>query len=266
MGKALELIAARALNPGAGGIAATPGSGDQFAVRSGGPTGRTYLENLWRNGVSAGFVRVRSPRMHDNLQGIRFTPAAGNNRALLPDELRQILYSQDVLTVELAGGAAETDTAALLLHYDDVPGLDARLATLDQLTPRIANVLTVEVATAAGATAGDWNAGTAINATFDLLKANTDYAILGYVTSAPVTGVAVRGPDTGNVRTGGPGTTEQVETRDWFVSLSRAISGPAIPVINSANKGATAVFAFDVAAGTAVTVDLIAAELTPGNL
>jgi hypothetical protein len=122
--------------------------------------------------------------MHDNLQGIRFTPAAGNNRALLPDELRQVLYSQDVLTVEVGGGAAETDTAALLLHYDDVPGLDARLATIDQLTPRIANILTIEVVTAAGATAGDWNAGTAINATFDLLKANTDYAVLGYVTSA----------------------------------------------------------------------------------
>lgn len=266
MGKALEILAGRALNPGAGGVAATAGTGDSFAVRSFPATSKAYLENVWRNGAGAGFVRVRSPRMHDNVQGIRFTPAAGNNRGLLPDNVRQSLYAQDLLTVEISGGAAETDTLALLMHYDDVPGMDARLATPDQIAPRIANILTIEVATASGATAGDWNAGTALNATFDLLKANTDYAILGYITSAPVTGIGLRGPDTGNVKAGGPGTTEQLETRDWFVSLSQAIGGPAIPVINSANKGATLVFAFDVGAATAVTVDFIAAELTPGTL
>ena len=266
MGKALEIIAGRALNPGAGGAAATPGTGDTFNVRSFPTTSRAYLENVFRNGVTAGFVRVRSPRMHDNVQGLRFTPSAGDRNGLVPDGLRQALYPQDALTVEISGGAAETDTLGLLLHYDDVPGMDARLATYDQLAPRIANLHTIEVATAAGATAGDWGAGTALNATFDLLKANTDYAIFGYTTSANVSLVGLRGPDTGNVRTGGPGVTQEIETRDWFLSLSKAIGGPAIPVINSANKGATLVFAADVAANTAVTVDFIAAELAPGTL
>ena len=60
---------------------------------------------------------------------------------------------------------------------------------------------------------------------------------------------------------GGPGTTEAIETRDWFVSLSKSMGAPAIPIINSANKGATLVFVQNNAAAGTPNVDLILAEL-----
>lgn len=265
MGKALEVIIARAINPGAGPTAYVAGSGDSFAVRNFG-SGNTWLENVWAQQATAGFIQIRSPRLHDNVRGLRVRIPAATVRAELADNIRQRLYAQDLLTLEGAGGAAETDTMALLMHYDNVDGLDARLATWDQLAPRVVNILSQEVATTAGATAGDWPAGSAINASSDLLKANTDYAIIGYVTDVACLAVTVRGPDTGNVRVGGPGPAEPIETRDWFVSLSNAIGGPAIPVINSANKAGTIVSVVHTTANQAVNVDLILAELTPGTL
>lgn len=265
MGKALELVIGRATNPGATLTAVTPGSGDSFTVKavSG---GAIWLENMWAQEGSAGIVRVRSPRLHDNVQGIRFRVPASVIRALLADNVRQKLYSQDNLTVEIAGGAAEVDALALMVHYEDLGGVDGRLATYDQVAPRIQNILTQEVACTTSATAGDWPAGSALNATFDLLKANTDYAILGYEVDAACLAVTVRGPDTGNVRTGGPGPTEPLETRDWFVSLANAIGAPAVPVVNSANKGATVVSVASTAASATVNVNLVIAELSPGNL
>lgn len=265
MGKALEVLIGRATNPGASLTAVTPGSGDSFTVKAV-TGGAIWLENLWAQEGSAGIVRIRSPRLHDNVQGIRSRVVASVIRALLPDKLRQKLYSQDVLTVEIAGGAAEVDAVALLMHYEDLGGVDGRLATYDQIAPRIQNILTAEVACTTSATAGDWPAGSALNATFDLLKANTDYAILGYEVDAACLAVTVRGPDTGNVRTGGPGPTEPIETRDWFISLSDAIAAPAIPVVNSANKAATNVSVVSTAASATVNVNLIVAELSPGNL
>lgn len=261
MGKALEVLIGRAVNPGAAPVAVTAGSGDSFAVRSA-PTAAIYLENLWAREASAGILRVRSPRLHDNVQGIRHRIPAGVTRALWADSVRQRLYSQDTLTVELAGGAAETDTCALMLHYDDIPGLDARLSTWAQIHPRIVNVFGQEIATAAGATAGDWGPGTAVNASFDNFKPNTDYAILGYEVDALCLAVTFRGADTGNVRIGGPGPLEPVETRDWFLSLSQAIGGPAIPVFNSAGRAAMLVFVADSVANTAVNVTAILAELS----
>lgn len=262
MGAALEVITGRATNPGAGPVALTPGSGDTFAVRNFDSSAYAYLEDIWGQSASAGFVRVRSPRLHDNVQGIRVRQIAANTRSLLGDESRQNLYAQDNLIIEAGGGAAETDMYAFLLQYSDIPGLDAQLATWDQVSARLVNLLTIEVATATSATAGDWPAGTAINATNDLLKANTFYAILGYIQDVATCVTALRGPDTGNVRIGGPGTTEALETRSQFVDNSQRLGIPGIPIINSANKQATLVYTAGPAVSANVNVDLIACELS----
>ncbi len=264
MGLALEVIGAKATNPGAGPTAATPSAGDSFAVRNFVDSSNAWLDNLWGQEGTAGFIQVRSAKMHDNVRGIRERVIITNPRALLADQVRQRLYPQDALTVEVAGGAAETDAFGLLVYYEDIPGLDAQLAMWPQVSPRIANILTVELAMVAPTVAGDWSAGTALNAASgaDLTKANTDYALLGYVTDTVCTSISVRGPDTGNVRAGGPGTTEAIETRDWFVSLSLALERPCIPIINSANKGATIVAQQNNAAAGTPNVNLILAELT----
>jgi hypothetical protein len=258
---AWEVITGRALNPGAGGAAVVANTGDSLQVRSTPDSNPPYLDNIWAQAATAGFVRLRSPRMHDAVQGIRFQTPAALVRGFLPDVAATQLYSQDILTLEIAGGAAETDVAALLIYYPDLGGSDQRLATWDQIRGMVAELATVEVVVTAPATAGDWSAGTALNATFDLLKGNQDYAILGYQTLGAVAAVGIKGSDTSNLRVGGPGTTESIETRDWFISLSQARGLPAIPVINQANRASTLVHVANAtAAGT--TVDLIVARLT----
>lgn len=262
MPRGVEVVAGRALNPGATLTGVTINTGNSLTVRSFNDPASAWLDALWTQGATAGAIRIRSAKLHDFVQGIRFVNVAGVSRNLIPDELAQRLFSQDTLTVEVSGGGAETDVAAFLAYYEDAGGLDARVASWDQVLPRIVNILTNEVVVTAPATAGDWSAGTAINATNDLLKANTDYAILGYQTLGAVAAVGIQGSDTSNLRTGGPGTTESIETRDWFLSMGKATGRPYIPIINSANKGATLVSVCNAtAAGT--TVDLIMAQLSP---
>jgi hypothetical protein len=258
---AWEVITGRALNPGAGGAALTPNTGDSFQVRSTPDINNPFLEGIWAQAATAGFVRLRSPRMHDAVQGIRFQTPAALVRNFLADEVNTPLYSQDILTFEIAGGAAETDVGALLIYYPDLGGSDQKLATWDQIRPLVAEVATVEVVVTAPATAGDWSPGTALNATNDLLKGNQDYAILGYQTLGAVAAVGIKGSDTANLRVGGPGTTETIETRDWFISLNKARGVPAIPVVNQANRASTLIHVAN-AAAAGTTVDLVVARLT----
>jgi hypothetical protein len=65
--------------------------------------------------------------------------------------------------------------------------------------------------------------------------------VLGMTTDTECAAVCLRGPDTGNLRVsrcpGEPDLTE--DTMYWFRKMSMEYGLPLIPVINSANKGAT---------------------------
>lgn len=263
MGTAFEVLTGRVDNT-TSLTAVTPGSGDSVAVRSFPFESGAWLEGLWARSVAAQVVRVRSPRFHDNVQGIRFRTEAATTRNFLTDETKQRLFPQDELVIETASGGADTTTAAWINYYNDLPGVDARLAMWEQISQQIENILTVEVDVAAAATTGDWSAGTVLTNFTDLLKRNVDYAILGYVSEEDVAAIGIRGSDTGNLRVGGPGTSEIIETRNWFVSLSRAMQTPHIPIINAANKDNTLVFQASNAAGAQNDVQLLLAELRPG--
>lgn len=260
-GAALEVITGRALNPGAGPTALGANSGDSFQVRSTPDDAGPKLLGMWGSAATAGLLRLRSPRLHDNTQGLRYVLPAALQRNLMSDGLSTPLFSQDLLTFEIGGGGAETDAGALLIYYPQLGGSDARLATWDQVKAQMVEAVTVEVTVTGPVTAGDWSAGTAMNATSDLLKANADYAVLGYQTGTSVCAVALRGPDTGNYRAGGPGPTESIETRDWFKGLSLEQGIPAIPIINQANRAGTLVHVCHTTAAGTVTVDLILARL-----
>jgi hypothetical protein len=89
------------------------------------------------------------------------------------------------------------------------------------------NVLAIENTLSTG-TAGGWGAAEAINAEYDPMKANTDYALVGYLTDTLAAGIAWRGADTSNYRVGGPGHKDnRMQTRDWFVRLSEFLSAAA---------------------------------------
>lgn len=260
MGAALQLITGRATNPAAL-TALTPNTGDSFSVQNF-PFGETAeLLNVWGLSATAGFVRIHSPKMHDNVQGIRGKVLAATPIPLLPDVVEQPLFAQDVLVFEQQGGGAETDLASMLIYYSNLAGASARLFDWATLKPRVANILTSEVTCVSGATLGDYSGGVAVDSTFGLLKGNTDYAILGYNTDTSVCSVGIRGIDTSNFRVGGPGSSSRIETRDWFTSLAEQTGLPTIPVFNSANKLGTIVDIAHNANAVSVVVDLILAEL-----
>lgn len=264
MGRALEVLTGRVLNPGAVLTAVTPNTGDTFVVKSYSDGSRARLFGMWAEAATAGIMRIRSTKFHDPVQGIRFRVIANSVRAFITGLFFQPLIMNDPLIVELSGGAAETDVAVALVYYDDLPGSDAQLATWPQIKDKIVNLYEQEVIVTGPATAGDWSAGRAINADFDNMKANTYYALLGYVTDTQCAAVAVRGPETANLRVGGPGTTEAIETREFFIRLYEKTGEATIPVINSANRGSTQVFCADNAAAATLNVGLVMAELSSG--
>ena len=241
MGLALEIVNGFATNPGVGPnpAAMAPFAGDVFAVRNYNNPDTCELLDMWAQTTTAGMFRIRSPRLHDNVQGIRQRTIAATNRVLDSPKATQPLYAQDLLIAEIFGGAAETDTGAWCNFYSNLPGVDAQLFTWAAIQPRILDLVTVETQCGAGAAIGSYSTPVALNSFTDLLEANTPYAILGYDCDIIGLSVGLRGPDTGNLRVGGPMTPERIETRDWFVRLNDLYGIPTIPVVNSANKGAT---------------------------
>lgn len=256
MGRTLQLIAGTFNAGGAGFNTVTPAPGDSFTVAAAVTEGVIQLEQLWAAGAVTDIVRVYSPRMHDNTQGIRMQVGTTKYRPLLPWDVDQPLYPADTPTVQTdATGAGQTGILALYEYYD-LPGASPRLATWDDVNPRIEAVSGVEVDINTGAAIGSWGAGVALNSLFDNFKANRDYALLGYTVNSACLGISLLGPDTSNYRIGGPGDPDPIYTREVFKRASMDTGRAFIPVIAANNKGATLLQGIDVAASTLVHVSL----------
>lgn len=264
MGKALELITGTVTAPGGTLTALTAASGNTFTIRNAPEGADIRLVQAWVDSQASGIFRIRSPRLHDNVQGIRLRHVASEVDPLLPMDVLQKLYPQDTLTVELSGSATAGDieTACLLVYYSDLPGIEGRFITPEDLKTRSKNILTVETQHTAG-TSGGYSGEKLINADFDLLKGNTDYAILGYHVDAEVACVRYRSSDFGNLGLGGPGNdTDKNLTGEWFILVSKLTGEGMIPVFNSANASSLFVdLATDENGGT-VNISTILAELS----
>lgn len=262
MGRAIDTILGQVTNSVAlTGI--TVASGDTLQVKNFDQASKAYLENIHVKAGQAATARILSPSFHDPVRGITFITAQAPTVFAMPREVGQPLTRGDVLTAQLTSGAANSSAVALQHYYENLPGTQAQLASWSDIAGYIDNVKPVEVDVTTSAGIGTWQ-DAALNATEDLLHADTWYACLGYVVDVAVAVVAVRGPDTGNLRVSGPGSVLTGFTGDYFVTESDRTGRPHIPLINSNNKGGTTVSAADNAASTAVKVQLILAELHDG--
>jgi hypothetical protein len=263
-GPALDTITSTGTAIGATLAATTIAPGDSFQVKNQASNTPAMLLQCWVDAQVAGMVRIRSPKMHDNVDAIRSRTLIGILEPLLPWGVAQPLYPQDVETVELAGSAVAGDIESVVqqIYYPDLPGQAARLLDWPGVKGRMKNIVGVRIAITIGSTAG-YNGAKAINADVDLLQANTDYALLGATTDTETAAICVRGPDTGNLRVAVPGEPGLWHHCNyWFKRLSIAFGLPLIPIINSANKGGTLVdVAGDENGGTA-NVTLWLAQLT----
>lgn len=265
MGLAMEVITGFATAPGTTTTALTAASGNTFTIRNASLESRIWLIGAWADFQAAGFLQVRSPRLHDNVRGIRLDVVASEVKPLLPNRYKQMLTPQDALVAEIQGSATAGDieTASLLVVYEDLPGVQARFISAEECYDRTANVVTVENTISTG-TAGGYSGEEAITAESDLLKANTDYAVLGYLVDVECATIRFRSADSGNLGIGGPGDELGRDyTRSWFLDLARLYNMALVPVFNSANKGNVLVDAAQDENGADVALTLILAELTP---
>lgn len=258
---AIDTVYTSATNPGAGPAAAAPATGDSLQIRSFSAPATAHLEQLWRRGATAGYARIRSPRLHDNQTGINVFGAETVDTLGLAFQADQPLYSADNTIVELSGGAAEVDAAVFSVFYTQLDGVNARLASWSDISAMQKNMKSFQVAAPAGANA--WT-DTVITATENQLHADAYYAVLGYRASATCAAVGFKSPETGDLRVCGPGTTTSLDTSDWFVRWSRDSGHPAIPIFAANNRGAAFASAIDVAAVAGLIVTLNCVELT-GN-
>jgi hypothetical protein len=224
------------------------------------------LQGIATDFQDAGDFRVRSPRMHDDVNAIRIAAPAGVPQWGANEYFSQPLYSQDTLTVEAVFTAAPTvshiSLGYLNVFYADVPGISAVLRSAGEVMPNIVDILAVPVTPTSSATAGNWGAGVALNSSVDVFKANTLYALLGYVCPVAFGAWSIQGVDVGNLQVGAPGTTQVRDTRGWFGYMSDETGLPCIPVINSQNKASTLVNVSAIATATALEVTLIMAQLS----
>lgn len=250
--------------------ALTAATGDTFSVRSYVDGTAAYLEDVWAADDDAIFqLSIKSPRLHDQVKGILFAStnlSVAVEQAFLPQQLMpsfmtQRLYSTDVLSVTMNGTAADIVCAAMNIRYENLGGIAARLFNWEQIHPHIVNYVGILTAPIPSATAGNWGASYVLNAGDNRLKANTDYALLGYTTSRTVVALGINGTDTGNLTIGGPGGPSASMTGNYFVDQSVKYKIPHIPVINSNNQGSTTVAVADILTSGTPNVTWMFAQL-----
>lgn len=265
---AIETIASYEGTSGSTYGAGMMASGDSNSVRAFSQASKAQLLNAMYDYVTTPEPwRITSPLLHDDVQGIRFVPGASVPQELLPPFPLQRLFPQDSLSFAFTT-AATTGKAlgAISIYYDDLPGANAVLLSPADVFPQVRNIKPVLLTHGSGAnTAGTWYEQP-LNTTESLLKANTYYALLGIVSDISVAVLSIKGSDTGNLRIGVPGTLNPVEGAEYFVRLSRLTGMPCIPVINSANIGATQGGIISSAAtSAAANVQYIFAQLGPST-
>jgi len=256
----LELITASATAAATTGTAAAAVGTDSLVVKNANKAKPVDIIAAWQTNQTAGFGQIAFPSGHDTTRGYRAGAAIGVNGAILPMGVRMSVQPQETLAVTIGGTAVagDVENMSFLLRYGDLPGIDARYITANELERRTEKLTTVENSLAS--TAGpSYGTPELITADSDLLLANRDYAVVGFTCRTAVHAIYLLGPDFGNVRIACPGVLRQEITSQWFPLLSRAHGEALVPVLNSGNKNATFIgVVTDENAGTFVVAAILA--------
>lgn len=236
----IELVSSSATAAAVIGTAATALATDSLVVKNANRSKRVDIIAAWATYQAAGFAQIAFPSAHDTTRGFRVgIPIGVSPFVIAPGQSIQV-QPQETMAITLAEAATAGDVAqcSMLLRYEDLPGVNARLITHSELARRTELLTTIENSLAS--TAGpSYGTPELLTADSDLLKANRDYAVLGFSSRTAVNTIYLLGPDFGNVRIAGPGVLRPEITTGWFSMLSRMYNEPLIPIINSGNKAAT---------------------------
>lgn len=250
MGLALDMQAYTSTSTGAGNfIAATGFTGGITNIRNFGASDYAKLIAFSRKGATAGTARIRSALMHDDVQAFRVRAIAADPTDHIPQWIPNLMYAQDSPLIDGDGTNTEVEAYTLSVFYSNLPGAAARLHMVADVAPLIDQLVVQQVTISAVAPP---NPATAIlTSLYNTLKANRDYAVLGFETDVPLCGVGIQGADTGNLVCGMGVPADIFKTRDCFLRYSQEYSLPLVPVINAANAPSTNVVVYnDVAAAS----------------
>lgn len=254
MGLGLDLQAFTSTSTGAGNfIAATAFTGSVFPIRNFAPTDKALLLGFGRKGATAGTARVRTNLFHDDLQALRFRALAADPTSHLPHWVPNLLYAQDSPTVDGDGTNLEVEAYWAAIYYNNLPGAAARLHSPADILPNVDLIVAQQVTISAVAPPAIATA--TLTSLYNTLKANRDYAVLGFQSDTALAAVGIQGADTGNLVAGYGCPADIWKTKDAFVRLAYEYGQPLIPVINAANAPATNVNVYNdiAAAGANVT-------------
>jgi hypothetical protein len=268
---ALEGISGYATHPAGTFTALTMNGSDSLAIRSFDISGtiRARLLAMWSYTQVIGNFRLRSPRLHDNVQGIRLrTQGKVADPLLWGNEFQQPLFAQDTLIGEInapTDAAGNLEIGCALIYYENLPGVSASLISPAQLRQLGVHVIGQDVPITAGG-GGSYTGSAAINSSVDNFIANQWYALVGVSVDTACAAVRIQGADIGNLGVLVPGavnTPSQVSR--WFVFLSEWYGLPLIPCFNSANKAGIFVSVAQDQGGAAVncTLHMVLLQGTP---
>lgn len=234
MGLAIDTIGFNAITGAVASVYANAAAdaGDSLTVRQFVPGSMARLEYVGLQPAAAGVtgVQVKSPALHDNVQGLEFQTSESPAVFLMPDQQGEPLQPGDTLTaaVEISLAAATVIGGALGIYYANLSGIAASLKMRADIFPNIDHLKAFPVTP--GAVAANVWLDTAIGAAAAQLKADRYYAVLGYISSDPYIALGVKGQATGNLRVAGPGTSTSITTDTYFVDQSDSHMTPHIPV------------------------------------
>lgn len=263
MGKALQMISGYRATNSATLTQVTYAGTDTGAVQYFDPGSHGYIIDVWADINDPGTLRLRSPNLHDNVNGINLNVPTLTPTPVLPADYNQHLVQNDTITIEIAdNGTAGVGGISSLWYYDNLPGANANLFRWEEIRNQVKNIMGCKVSMTVSGTRGTYVGSTGITATQNQFHASANYALLGYETNQQYQSVGITGPDTSNRRVGGPGTTPDImDVRQWFIDLSKKSTFPCIPVFNQQNLAATVVDVIDTENKGNGNVTLIFAEL-----
>jgi hypothetical protein len=266
---AMELLTFRVTAPSTTLTAVTMNTDNSNIVRDFTPPNNAYIMTIWGKHQTAGRIQVKSPNLHEATRGITVFDTAANPDVLLPRIGMNPLTRNDQLSILMdgSGTGGDIELGALLVFYDSLPNISGRLIDADELRAAGGQEVAIEN-TLSLDTSGNYSGQEAINAEYDILKPDKDYALLGGTVSALCLAIRYRGIDTGGLGVGFPGNpTLKSMTTEWFVWLSEIIRektgkpGKTIPVISGINKSQFFIDGVQDENGTDVTVETMFQQL-----
>ena len=260
----IETIGYQATAAAAGGSAATAFSGDSMAVKNATDGSKIKLVSIWSKNQTLGVQQIVAPSFNDTTRGIRWVGPADAIAMPFLSPMTQPLVPQELISATIVGTAVAGNISQglLTIYYENSPGLQGKYITPEDVLSSGVRAVTVQASITATA-AGGWTGGELLTADSDLLRANTNYAVIGGACGVQVTGIGIRAPDWSNLRIAFPGDLTQAGlTNNWFSHLSKINGMSMIPVFNSANKNNIFLDIADDENGGATTVQINLVELS----